>query len=75
MAISRTREFAADETGAKMAGDPLGWSALKKLGMAAERIPLDASPQTCHVYCEPAWAVVRSTSSVRIHLWKSVSSG
>ncbi|MBI3756390.1 MAG: zinc metalloprotease HtpX [Deltaproteobacteria bacterium] len=51
MAISRTREFAADEAGAKMAGDPLGLaSALKKLGMAAERIPLDASPQTSHLF-------------------------
>ena len=51
MAISRTREFAADETGAKLAGDPLGLaSALKKLGMASERIPLDASPQTSHLF-------------------------
>ncbi len=51
MAISRTREFAADETGAKIAGDPLGLaSALKKLGMASEQIPLDASPQTSHLF-------------------------
>ncbi len=51
MAISRTREFAADETGAKLAGDPLGLaSALKKLGMASERIPLDASPQSSHLF-------------------------
>lgn len=51
MAISRTREFAADEAGAKMAGDPLGLAgALRKLGMASERIPLDASPQTSHLF-------------------------
>ena len=51
MAISRTREFAADETGAKLAGDSLGLaSALKKLGMASERIPLDASPQSSHLF-------------------------
>ena len=51
MAISRTREFAADETGAQMAGDPLALaSALRKLGMASERIPLDASPQTAHMF-------------------------
>lgn len=51
MAISRTREFAADETGARMSGDPLGLaSALGKLGAAAERIPLDASPQTSHLF-------------------------
>jgi heat shock protein HtpX len=51
MAISRTREFAADEAGAKMAGDPLGLAAaLRKLGMASERIPLAASPQTSHLF-------------------------
>jgi heat shock protein HtpX len=51
MAISRTREFAADTTGARTSGDPLGLaSALGKLGAAAERIPLDASPQTSHLF-------------------------
>jgi heat shock protein HtpX len=51
MAISRTREFAADETGARMCGDPLGLaSALRKLGFASERLPLDASPQTSHLF-------------------------
>lgn len=51
MAISRTREFAADETGARMSGDPLGLSsALRKLGVASERIPLNASPQTAHFF-------------------------
>lgn len=51
MAISRTREFAADETGAQIAGDPLGLaSALKKLGIASQQIPLDASPQTSHLF-------------------------
>jgi len=51
MAISRTREFAADDTGARMAGDPLALaSALRKLGMASERIPMDASPQTAHMF-------------------------
>lgn len=51
MAISRTREFAADDTGARISGDPLGLaSALGKLGVASERIPLDASPQTSHLF-------------------------
>lgn len=51
MAISRTREFAADKTGAEMCGDPLGLaSALSKLGLASERIPMDASPQTAHFF-------------------------
>jgi heat shock protein HtpX len=51
MAISRTREFEADRSGAQMSGDPLGLaSALQKLGFASERIPLDASPQTAHFF-------------------------
>lgn len=51
MAISRTREYEADASGARMSGDPLGLaSALGKLGAASERIPLDASPQTSHLF-------------------------
>ena len=51
MAISRTREYAADDTGARLSSDPLGLaSALEKLGAASERIPLDASPQTSHLF-------------------------
>ncbi|MBI3800926.1 MAG: M48 family metalloprotease, partial [Deltaproteobacteria bacterium] len=51
MAISRTREYAADASGARTSGDPLGLaSALGKLGRASERIPLDASPQTSHLF-------------------------
>ncbi len=51
MAISRTREFAADRTGAALSGDPLGLAAaLSKLGLAAERIPMNASPQTSHFF-------------------------
>jgi heat shock protein HtpX len=51
MAISRTREYEADASGARMSGDPLGLaSALSKLGVASERIPLDASPQTAHLF-------------------------
>ena len=51
MAISRTREFAADKIGAEMCGDPMGLaSALSKLGLASERVPMDASPQTAHFF-------------------------
>ena len=51
MAISRTREFAADETGARMCGDPMALaSALRKLGYASQRLPMDASPQTAHMF-------------------------
>jgi heat shock protein HtpX len=51
MAISRTREFSADETGARMCGDPMALaSALRKLGFASQRLPMDASPQTAHMF-------------------------
>ena len=50
-AISRTREYAADETGAHACGDPLALaSALQKLGTASETRPLAASPQTAHLF-------------------------
>jgi len=52
MAISRSREFDADEASAKYTGDPSELiSGLKKLEMGVERIPMDdASPATAHLY-------------------------
>ena len=46
--LSRTREYAADETGARMVGQPYGLiSALEKLGAYNRRIPTTAiSPST-----------------------------
>ncbi len=51
MAISRSREFLADEGGARMAGNPLSLAnALKKLDSASKRIPMNASPATAHMF-------------------------
>jgi heat shock protein HtpX len=51
MAVSRSREYAADATGARFAGQPNGLArALEKLGRASKRIPLDASPSTSHLF-------------------------
>lgn len=46
LAISRTREYAADEGGAEISGNPLSLAnALRKLGAASGRIPLRVSEQ------------------------------
>lgn len=51
MAVSRSREFAADASGARIAGTPRGLArALKKLGQSSERVPLSASPTTSHMF-------------------------
>lgn len=51
LAISRTREYAADRRGAAFAHSPYGLaSALKKLDSAAQRYHMPASPQTAHLF-------------------------
>lgn len=46
MAISRTREFDADDDGARLTGDPLGLaSALAKLDAATHRLPMRPTPR------------------------------
>jgi heat shock protein HtpX len=51
MAISRSREYQADASGANLlhSGEPLA-RALEKLQYAAQRVPMDASPQTAHLF-------------------------
>jgi heat shock protein HtpX len=49
--ISRTREFAADAGGARIAGTPYGLAeALRKIDAVARRVPLDANPATAHLF-------------------------
>jgi len=51
MAISRSREFAADAGGASIAGTPYGLAdALRKIDAASKRVPLDANPATAHMF-------------------------
>lgn len=51
MAISRSREFAADATGAQIAGNPYGLAnALRKIEATVKRVPLDANPATAHMF-------------------------
>jgi len=51
LAVSRSREFHADATGARLAGRayPLA-KALEKLDMAAHAIPMNANPATAHLF-------------------------
>jgi heat shock protein HtpX len=51
MAISRSREFMADATGAAFAGTPDGLAgALQKLAAYSKQLPMDASPATAHMF-------------------------
>ena len=51
MAISRSREFLADESAAELSGNPLSLAgALRKLDMSSKRIPMEATPATAHLF-------------------------
>jgi heat shock protein HtpX len=51
LAISRSREYLADETGAHLAHNPESLArALEKLSRGAERAPMDANPSTAHMF-------------------------
>jgi heat shock protein HtpX len=51
MAISRSREYAADAAGARLAGGPTGLiSALRKLEVGNRQIPMDVSPSASHMF-------------------------
>ncbi|HEX7069525.1 MAG TPA: zinc metalloprotease HtpX [Rhodothermales bacterium] len=51
MAISRSREFAADRGGAEICGRPRSLaSALQRLEAGAHQIPMEANPTTAHMF-------------------------
>lgn len=51
MAVSRSREYLADETGARYCGNPGSLaSALEKISYASKRVPMEASPATAHMF-------------------------
>jgi heat shock protein HtpX len=51
LAVSRSREYEADATGALMTGNPYALaSALQKLDAYSKRLPLGATPSTAHLF-------------------------
>ena len=51
MAISRSREFSADRVGAGICGKPMSLaSALENLERGVERIPMNATPTSAHMF-------------------------
>ncbi|HKS96567.1 MAG TPA: zinc metalloprotease HtpX [Terriglobia bacterium] len=52
LAISRSREYQADATGADITGNPQGLArALQKIDQWSKRVPMQVSPATAHLYC------------------------
>jgi heat shock protein HtpX len=51
LAVSRSREYEADATGAHVTGNPYALaSALQKLDSYSRRVPMQASPSTAHLF-------------------------
>jgi heat shock protein HtpX len=51
MAVSRSREYLADSSASALTGNPEGLAkALEKLGYASGKIPMDARPETAHMF-------------------------
>jgi heat shock protein HtpX len=51
LAVSRSREYDADEGGAQLCGQPLMLAeALRKLQVGIQRIPMQANPSTAHLF-------------------------
>lgn len=51
MAVSRSREYLADETGAKFCGKPMSLArALEKISGYTREIPMNATPATAHMF-------------------------
>src|SRR5438876_8506862 len=55
LAISRSREYQADATGAEITGNPYGLArALQKIDQWSKRVPMQVSPSMAHMFiCQP----------------------
>ena len=65
LAVSRSREYEADATGAQMTGNPYALaSALEKLDAYSKRLPMAASPSTAHLFIVAPVISARDLSSL-----------
>ena len=69
LAISRSREYEADATAARITGNPYGLArALAKLEQGSKRIPMNVSPSMSHMFiCQPLSAGQIFTSLFSTH--------
>ena len=66
-AISRTREFQADRTGAEITGQPLQLaSALEKISAGTSRIPMNVNAATSQLFIDNPLKAVRRTGMSRL---------
>jgi heat shock protein HtpX len=66
-AISRTREFHADKTGAEVTGQPLQLaSALEKIAVGTARIPMNVNPATSQLFIDNPLKAVKGRGAMRL---------
>jgi len=66
-AISRTREFHADQTGAGITGQPLQLaSALEKIAVGTSRIPMKVNPATSQLFIDNPLKAVKGRGAMRL---------
>jgi heat shock protein HtpX len=67
MAISRTREFQADATGAETTGRPMMLaSALEKIAAGTARIPMNVNPATAQLFIDNPMKAVRGAGMMKL---------
>ena len=65
LAISRSREYEADHTGAQITGNPMGLArALDKIDKWSKQIPMRVAPSMAHLYCAQPLTTTQVFSSL-----------